>query len=762
MSSPAEFVEKFINQTNEPVFLTGKAGTGKTTLLRKIVEHTHKQTVIVAPTGIAALNAGGVTIHSFFQLPFAGFIPDFLDEMHISGSVKLESKKTLIRHFKMNKERQQLIRSLELLIVDEVSMLRADLLDAIDWTLRNVRDINLPFGGVQVLFIGDLFQLPPVIKPAEWSVLHKYYAGIHFFNAQVIVEKPPLYIELSKIFRQQNEDFIEILNNLRNNSLTEKDLQLLNTKVQPDFEPAKEEGVITLTTHNAKADKINESALDNLTTKLYRFDAEVTGDFPQHLYPLEERLELKEGAQVMFIKNDLGMDKQFYNGKMGVVTELTNNEIIVECTEDKKVISVERAEWENVRFTKNETSGEIEEETIGTFVHFPLKLAWAITVHKSQGLTFDKAALEVSQVFAPGQAYVAFSRLRSLEGLVLLSPIKLNGLQNDEKIIQFSSRKSEMEQLDEHLEKASHFHLYSTLEQAFDWSNLAAKFRSHEASFEKVSKKSEKAKHHPWASVQNQTIQRVIEPAKKFRTQLRNIFAQQPLDQNKLKERMDAALGYFMPILEQVYMSNLKKIGELSRISKIKAVLEELQELEQELFEVIIQLKKNEILLEAFLNGRSVSKDLFEVNSIQNFRITKMELVKQELQTKQSLFAEDQPNYSKEIFFPSIQSSKSEKKKKEKRIPTHEKTLAMLKEGKDIALIAEERSLSEKTIYGHLEKCIMEEKLEDEDVLTPQTLTFLKEHVDFDKAENLTQLKEQVGDDASWEELKIYRAGHLR
>ena len=413
MQNPAEFVEEFINKTNEPVFLTGKAGTGKTTLLRKIVESTYKQTIIVAPTGIAALNAGGVTIHSFFQLPFAGFIPDFEEELHIQGSVKLESKKSLMRHFKMNKERQQLIRSTELLIIDEVSMLRADLLDAMDWTFRNVRDQNIPFGGVQVLFIGDLFQLPPVVKPQEWSILHKYYSSIHFFNAHVLKEKPPVYIELSKIYRQQNDDFIEVLNNLRNNCLTQKNIDLLNERVVDKNAIKNKDGIITLTTHNAKADAMNVKALEELKTKIVKFKAEVTGDFPEHLYPIDENLELKKGAQVMFIKNDLGLEKRFYNGKMGVVVELDKEEIIVECTEDKSRIIVEKHEWENMKYQSDPKTGEIEEDVVGTFVQYPLKLAWAITVHKSQGLTFDKAALEVSEVFAPGQAYVALSRLRT-------------------------------------------------------------------------------------------------------------------------------------------------------------------------------------------------------------------------------------------------------------------------------------------------------------------------------------------------------------
>ena len=304
----AEFTERFINQTNRSIFLTGKAGTGKTTLLKKIVSSTYKQTVIVAPTGIAALNAGGVTIHSFFQLPFGGFIPDFKVSAQFTQHVKLETKSTLMRNFRMNATRKSIMRSVELLIIDEVSMLRADVLDAIDWTLRNVRKVNKPFGGVQMLFIGDLLQLPPVIKPQEWSFLKDYYHGIYFFNALSIHEAPPLYIELEKVYRQDDEKFLDVLNNLRNNNITKVDVDLLNQYVQIDFDATQHENYITLTTHNNDADRINKEALSRLKSKSRKYNSEVTGTFPEHLYPIEEVMELKIGAQVMFIKNDISPD----------------------------------------------------------------------------------------------------------------------------------------------------------------------------------------------------------------------------------------------------------------------------------------------------------------------------------------------------------------------------------------------------------------------------------------------------------------------
>jgi hypothetical protein len=760
MNQATDFAEKFIHQTSQPIFLTGKAGTGKTTFLRHIVESTYKQTIIVAPTGIAALNAGGVTIHSFFQLPFAGFIPDFNEDFQVNGSVKMESKRSLMRHFNLNKERKQIMRNLELLIIDEVSMLRADLLDAIDWSLRNVRDINEPYGGVQVLFIGDLFQLPPIMKPQEWSILHKYYSGIHFFNALVMQEKPPLYIELSKIYRQQDDAFIQILNNLRNNTLTKENIEKLNKHVQPNFDPTKEEGYITLTTHNAKADEMNASALAALKGKSTKFFAEVVDDFPSNLYPLEETMELKIGAQVMFIKNDLNLEKRFYNGKMAIVTKLDEDEIIVECIEDKQVITVDTYEWENVKYSTNSDTGEIEEEVVGTFVQYPLKLAWAITVHKSQGLTFDKAVLEVSRVFAPGQAYVALSRLRSLEGLVLLSPMKVNGLQNDEKIIQYSSQGYDLDKLPSFLETTSNNFLFDTLQGTFDWVDLASQWQSHEVSYIAAAKKSEKAKNHSWAALQKQNIQNTLEPARKFRNFIQNQFAQQKIDKNYILERTVAATDYFLPLFDSVYSSVLKKIGELSRLSKVKDYQEEIYELEESLLEVILHLKKSKIILEANVNGMNLTKKSFQIPEIQNYKWNKTEAIRQELLKNADMFAVAE-DFDDDVFVRQKATKKS-KGKKEQTASTFEQTFDLYKEGISISDIAKKRKLTERTIYGHFEKLIILEKIQVDDVVSAEVLELLDDRINIHDAKNLTELKEQAGEDISWDDLRLYRAGLLR
>lgn len=760
MVEASEFAEKFINQTNRPIFLTGKAGTGKTTFLRHIVSSTHKQTIIVAPTGIAALNAGGVTIHSFFQLPFAGFIPDFREAMHNDGSVKLESKKTLLRHFRLNKTRKQVMQQLELLIIDEVSMLRADLLDAIDWSLRNIRGKNEPFGGVQVLFIGDLFQLPPVVKPAEWSILRDYYQGIYFFNAHVVLEKPPLYIELSKIYRQQNQDFIDVLNNLRNNKLSEKDVVLLNKHVQPNFKPKSDDGYITLTTHNSKADQMNAAALSELQGKVRSYESEIVGDFPPHLFPLDTKLDLKVGAQVMFIKNDPGMEKQFYNGKMAIVTYLDLDEITVECVEDKKKITVSTFEWTNIKYTSNQSTGEIEEEVIGSFVHFPIKLAWAITVHKSQGLTFEKAILDVSQVFAPGQAYVALSRLRSLEGLVLLTPIRLNGLNNDENIITYSSQKEYMPQLPKILDVSTNNYLFELLTKTYDWLSVSEKWATHESTYVGQPSKSEKAKNQAWVSIQGKQLYSLNEPARKFRNQLQNLFAQEKSDNDHLLNRISAANNFFLPVLEGVYLSNLKKIGELSRVQKTKAYSEELQELEEALFDTIIGIKKSQLIVEAFVSGRAITKETVMTPEIRNFRTARIAKVRHELVSKGDLFIEKE-HFEDDVFIKKT-SVGSKKLKKEAKPSTYEQTLELHEKGMNISDIAKLRQFSPKTIYGHFEKLIQQEKVSIKDFIDDERLTYLQKTVGKEVTESLSELKEKVGGDVSWEELKLYRASLLK
>ena len=758
ISNPAEFTERFINQTNQSVFLTGKAGTGKTTLLRKIIESTHKQAIIVAPTGIAALNAGGVTIHSFFQLPFGGFIPEFNVAAQFSETMKLESKDSLIRHFKMNSQRKNLIRNMELLIVDEVSMLRADLLDAMDWTLRNVRKNNRPFGGVQVLYIGDLLQLPPVVKQEEWSVLRNYYNGMFFFHSRVIQEQAPVYIELSKIYRQNDDEFINVLNNLRNNEITEADILTMNKYVQPDFNPTEHEGYITLTTHNLKADEINSKALQALDSKSLFFDAEIIDEFPKHLFPVEERFELKVGAQVMFIKNDISFEKNFYNGKMGRVTSLGDDEIMVHFPDENKTIEVQKYEWTNIRYVLNETSGEITEEILGTFVHYPLKLAWAITVHKSQGLTFEKAVLDVSQVFAPGQAYVALSRLRSLKGLVLTSPMRMNGLSNDRNVVNYANNKADDKMLADSLKRGSKQFLLDSLTDAFDWHELVSKWGIHEASYKMLPSKSEKGKALSWVTHQSQAVQSTLDAAKKFQHQLAFLFQKENEDLEHIHERVQAAYSYFFKILDGVVYSTLKKIAELERISKTKVYLEELNELDQLQVEAVLKLKKGRLLIELALSGREITKEVVWNEELKNYKTAKIAIIKQEKRQAKSLLDMDDENG--EELIPITVHKKAPKEVKIKR-STFELTLDLIREGHSIQQISKIRQLSEKTINGHFINLIKAEEIELSDVMSKERINELEVMFEDYHETSITPLKEKLGDAVSWDVLKLYRASTL-
>jgi hypothetical protein len=749
ISEAAAYTLQFINQTQRSVFLTGKAGTGKTTLLREIIETTHKNTVVVAPTGIAALNAGGVTIHSMFQLPFAGFIPDN-SSPQFSETTKFETKATLRRHFKMNNVKRAVIRNMELLVIDEVSMLRADLLDAMDFMMQTVRKNSYPFGGVQVLFIGDLLQLPPVIRDEEWRTLRTYYRGKFFFHSHVIQQNPPLYIELSKIFRQTDDSFISVLNNLRNNQITPQDIQSLNQYVQPDFDLKNNPGYITLTTHNAKADTINNQAINDLKGKMNNYFPDIVGDFPEKIYPLDPNLQLKVGAQVMFVKNDLSFDKNYFNGKMGVIKSLSSQEIMVYFPEEDKTIEVEKYEWQNIRYKVDEMTQEIEEEVLGTFVQYPIKLAWAITVHKSQGLTFDKAALDVSQVFLPGQAYVALSRLRSLNGLILLSPLRMNGISNDQDVMDYALNKASEELLKNslHFETKNFIHKY--LANSFDWADLAQEWRNHQYSYNDKSENSQKAKHATWAKKQTLIIESLVDPAKKFIVQLNRIFNNETVDLMHVSERIEAAYGYFMKPMDELVDELLYKMEEIQRAKKMKAFYDELNLLEELQTKAILRLFKARLLIETVVAGETISKEKLTSPEIKNYRSKKITIIQDNYKSKNSdLIDDDEPirRYS----------AKTTKEKTVKK-STIEETYELWLEKNSIQDIATIRKLTTQTIESHFVKLIQEKKIKVEDVLSPDKITALTEAFQFYQEESLTGLKEQHGEKFTWDELRMFKA----
>jgi cytidylate kinase len=412
---------RFVTETSENIFLTGKAGTGKTTFLKYLKENATKNIVVAAPTGVAAINAGGVTLHSLFQLPFHPFLPT------------RNHKEELLGKIRYNKQRQQLLRKMELLVIDEISMVRCDVMDAIDTILKSIRrNYDTPFGGVQLLCIGDLHQLPPVAQNHEWSILQEYYSSPFFFDSMAIKEQMPLLIELNKIYRQKEDSFVRLLNKVRNNQMDADDFEDLHMRYDPLFSPMPGEKYITLTSHNKQAAEINQRKIENLFTNPFTFKAEVEEDFPEHIFPAEAELLLKEGAQVMFLKNDV-VSKRYFNGKIGVVKLLEKNKIVVDC--DGVDIEVAKETWENTRYTLNSNDGKLEQETMGTFTQYPLRLAWAITIHKSQGLTFEKVMIDAGSSFSSGQVYVALSRCTSLEGIVLLSKLSSSTLFSNDSVI---------------------------------------------------------------------------------------------------------------------------------------------------------------------------------------------------------------------------------------------------------------------------------------------------------------------------------------
>lgn len=422
---------RFVTETDKNIFLTGKAGTGKTTFLKYLRTKSVKQAAVAAPTGVAAINAQGVTLHSLFQLPLGIIIPEESSELNLR-EIKDHPLLSKIRY---SRQKLELLRTLELLIIDETSMVPSYIVDAVDTILRYVRRKSfLPFGGVQVLFIGDLYQLPPVVKNEDWEILKNFYSSIFFFDSHVLHDNAPVIIELKEIFRQHDDKFIEVLNGIRNNNISEENFGILNSKLVRNFTPRDKDGYIILTTHNYQSDKINKSKLIELNDKTYTFHAEVKGEFPEHNFPAESELMLKKGAQVMFLKND-SEGKQYFNGKIGFIADLGTDYIKVKSENDPYNIEVKKCEWQNIRYKLTPETGKIEEEILGSFIQFPLRLAWAITIHKSQGLTFDKVIVDAERAFAVGQVYVALSRCTSLEGLILKSPVYMNFLGAHEEFI---------------------------------------------------------------------------------------------------------------------------------------------------------------------------------------------------------------------------------------------------------------------------------------------------------------------------------------
>ena len=809
---------ELVNQGNRNIFLTGKAGTGKTTFLKHIRENCPRQMAVVAPTGVAAINAGGVTIHSFFQLPFGPYIPDGNEHFSEDQAV---SRSGLLSRMKVTSQKRDIFRQLELLIIDEVSMVRCDTLDAIDAVLRHFRKKpHEPFGGVQVLFIGDLYQLPPVIKDNEWRILSEQYDGPFFFDCHVMRNNLPLFIEFNKIYRQSEEKFINLLNQIRDNNLDDEGRMLLESRFDPQFARDKEEGYILLTTHNEIARSINAAELDKLSGESKNYKAKITGDFFESAYPAEELLQLKVGAQVMFIKNDSDRAKRYFNGKIGIVTKMNDDSITVTCREDGREIEVKPEEWLNIRYTVDKSSQKLEEETLGAFLQFPLRLAWAITIHKSQGLTFEKAIIDAGQSFAPGQVYVALSRCTSLDGLVLLSRIRENSLWTDSRIGRFSQLAISQSQLEVELATARFNAQRQLAISSFDVSEI-----NH--SFEEIRNylvqngddfNSEALK---WLSVLTLKLDDLRSTSSKFHSWIRSQLGTDvlPSENEELKERSIRAATYYIEQLDEIL--SLLKDPPIETDSTLHA--KNFNELMADLFTVTVHMR---YMLEGFGANYDLSawyarrsafrKPSYRVNVYAGERdsvntemahpelfkrlkamrddlcrkrsqpvymvasgaslkemaamlpVTESELLKVKGFGKAKVkqfgndFLEIIRDYCEEheidpetfVAEPEEESTQKEKKRKKKG-ETQAESFSLFRSGLTVEEIAEHRNLKRTTIETHLAQYIETGELELDELVPDEKVERIKPVAMRSDLKTLTEIKRELGDEVSFGEIRM-------
>lgn len=692
----------FVNNTSRHIFLTGKAGTGKTTFLKYIKAHTRKKAVVVAPTGVAAINAGGVTMHSFFQLPFAPFVP-VIQKHSDNGST---DQYTLFKSLRVSEEKRELFRDLELLIIDEISMVRCDMLDATDAILRYFRKTpETPFGGVQVLYIGDLFQLPPVMPDNQWSMLRTYYASPFFFHSKAVEQAPPVYIELKKIYRQSQQSFIDILNHIRNAEATESDMQTLNARM--NARPREDVKYITLTTHNHKADKINADELMKLSGKTVEFRGIIEGDFPEKTLPTDPVLQLKEGAQVMFIRNDKSDERRYFNGKLATVKAIGEQGIRVVLAESEEELTLERETWENIRYSYDQQKESIEEEKLGSFTQYPVRLAWAITIHKSQGLTFEHAIIDAGDSFAPGQVYVALSRCTSLEGLVLRSRILPSSISTDPLVLEFARREAPDGELVRILEKSKTEFQNEQLIRTFDLSKLEEQVRSHLQFLpgRKLPDINAAVGQTRSMLVQIEALQKV---SLKFQQQMKALLVD---DQDeKLKERMVKAIDYFSEVLSSEVLTIID-----SHVHGLKG-------------------------------AKKISKYLKAVRQLKNAVARKINAIQK-------------AQYGEVVFNPAavevlVTPAADTRAEKEEKGSSIRETLALLKSGMKPIDAAKTRGLALSTIEGHMAQLIKSGDLDIHECMEKERVSCIQAVVKELNTESMSPVKQKLGDDFSYGEIR--------
>ncbi len=786
-----ELALQFIDKTDRNLFITGKAGTGKTTFLHKIKKDSLKRMVIVAPTGVAAINAKGVTIHSFFQMPFGPILPNQIANTN--------------QQRKFSRTKIDIIKSLDLIVIDEISMVRADLLDGIDQVMRRYKNRNKVFGGAQVLMIGDLQQLAPVVRPNEWSLLQQHYNTVYFFSSKAYQEANVVSIELKHIYRQKNEDFITVLNEIRTDTLSEKSEKILNKRYNPNFIPTKDDEYITLTTHNKRANLINDSELNKLATKSYFFSAEVAGKFNENSYPNDEKLQLKIGAQVMFIKNDSSPEKRYYNGKIGVVTDITKENVTVQCANEIDEIVTEREKWENISYSINEETKEIKEDISGSFSQIPLRLAWAITIHKSQGLTFEKAIIDAEASFAHGQTYVALSRCTSLEGLILKTPITSSAIINDTTVSVFNESVEENHPDETVLNESEKQFQLNLIRELFDFqpflyptTRLIDIFYKNQTSI-----KGDVIDH--LQTIKDDGVVALMKVANGFKNQLQLLSENSVLPENssQIQERFTKAVNYF---LNQTKTNILKPLNAISFSSDNKAVKKDFSKqfdsLQEKLLEKLFALNKMtsgfkvqdylQVRANAVLQKKAPTKTkkltskrdpilALKLRELRDSISNSLSIPHFQIFTQETLYAmcDALPRTEKELLkvagmgktrvakygeeiLETIEKyckqngiNKNNEQKKEDKKPTKQITLELFKSGLSIKEIAKERSLTAGTIENHLASFIPSGDIDILEIIDVKRYKKIVNEIEGVEFKSLTDLKEKVDKSFSYMELRM-------